>query len=188
MIRKEKQSMRNRMRLALAAAGAGDLRAWSEGMRSALLESPLWRKAGTVFLYAPMTDEPQLLLPWVTDKRVALPRVEGECVRFFEIPSAAVLRPGKFGILEPPDDAREVFVRGGDLIVVPGLAFDARGGRLGRGAGYYDRFLASAPADAVTLGVCFPFQIVDAVPREPPDIAMKWLLDGGRGPSECQRE
>jgi 5-formyltetrahydrofolate cyclo-ligase len=59
-----------------------------------------------------------------------------------------------------------------DVILVPGLAFTRLGQRLGRGGGYYDRYLASLPAKTLKIGVCFGFQIVDALPTESHDQAV----------------
>jgi 5-formyltetrahydrofolate cyclo-ligase len=65
-----------------------------------------------------------------------------------------------------------------DLIVVPGLAFTAEGNRLGRGAGFYDRFLAGIPANTVKVGVCFEFQRVSEVPQESHDVKMDAVVCG----------
>jgi 5-formyltetrahydrofolate cyclo-ligase len=65
-----------------------------------------------------------------------------------------------------------------DLIVVPGLAFTAKGNRLGRGAGFYDRFLSGIPATTVKVGVCFEFQRVSEVPQESHDVKMDAVVCG----------
>lgn len=87
--------------------------------------------------------------------------------------------PGAFGILEPPDDpdrAYEPELAPRTMVVVPGLAFDARGGRLGRGGGYYDRFLGRpSMRQAVKVGVCWSLQVVPDVPTESHDIGMDWI-------------
>jgi len=81
---------------------------------------------------------------------------------------AAAFMRGPHSVREPriaqPTPACDVTV-----VIVPGVAFDRSGGRLGRGAGFYDRFLASLPAACLTIGVCFETQIIPCVPREPHD-------------------
>lgn len=84
---------------------------------------------------------------------------------------------GRYGIREPkalqivPADALAV-------VLVPGVAFDADGGRLGRGAGFYDRFLQHVSASCVTVGVCVVGQVVESVPREPHDVRVSHVLAG----------
>ncbi len=73
-----------------------------------------------------------------------------------------------------------------DLVIVPGLAFTADGGRLGQGGGWYDRFLSRIRPDCTTVGVCFVEQLLDALPTEPHDIAVDHVvtehgLAGGAG-------
>jgi 5-formyltetrahydrofolate cyclo-ligase len=86
------------------------------------------------------------------------------------------LRPGAFGIPEPPAGA-EVLGDGvaGLLILVPGVAFDRRGGRLGSGHGYYDRALARIPS-AVRLGLATQAMVVDRLPQDPWDVCMNAVV------------
>ncbi|MCA9774770.1 MAG: 5-formyltetrahydrofolate cyclo-ligase, partial [Myxococcales bacterium] len=78
----------------------------------------------------------------------------------------------RHGILEPDGGRPEAPVSAMDLIVVPGLGFDPEGGRLGWGAGYYDRVLARRGARAVTIGLAYESQILPALPRDAHDVAM----------------
>lgn len=78
---------------------------------------------------------------------------------------------GRFGIREPLVGPGREGIRGGfDLVVVPGLAFDAAGRRLGQGHGYYDRFLSGLGGKAVTVGLAFSWQLVPEVPVDPWDV------------------
>ena len=91
------------------------------------------------------------------------------------------LMPGMWGILEPPksrrgEPAKEVHPDEIDLFIVPGVAFDRNGGRLGNGAGYYDRLLASVRADAVLCGVCYESQLFDEVDTEAHDVRMDCVV------------
>lgn len=86
-----------------------------------------------------------------------------------------MLKRGAYGIWEPdPAIAAAADLHQLDAVLVPGVAFDRQGGRMGYGGGYYDRFLAGLARRPLLVGVAFSMQVVDAVPREPHDI----LLDG----------
>ena len=88
------------------------------------------------------------------------------------------LQPGAFGVLEPPFDKYRVGEPEAlNLVIVPGLGFDREGGRLGRGGGYFDRFLEKA-AGAYKIGLAFECQMVDRIPREGNDILMDEVLIG----------
>ncbi len=109
-------------------------------------------------------------------KALLLPRIDAD-----EIVAVAVTRSTTFtrstlGIDEPAGDPVEPARLVGALVVVPGLAFTLGGGRLGYGGGYYDRFLASLPASAVTVGVCFHEQLVDDLPLDPHDVPVRLLV------------
>lgn len=87
------------------------------------------------------------------------------------------LRQGVYGILEPdPDVAEQAEPSQLEAIVLPGVAFDPQGGRLGYGGGFYDRFLSSLAHRPLLVGYCFREQIVDRVPRESHDFAYHYLV------------
>lgn len=95
--------------------------------------------------------------------------------------SLAELVPGCWNILEPPADRRREIDRiiqpsALDLVIVPGVAFDMAGGRLGNGAGYYDRFLRSVRPDCILVGVGFHGQLVEQVPIDAHDIYMDVVI------------
>ena len=107
-------------------------------------------------------------------RRVAVPWVSGRELRLFDLRDAAELAPAPFGLLEPPrelraDPARSIEPATIDLFVVPGLAFDRSGGRLGHGRGYYDGLLARARPGAVFVAAAFECQLFETVPREARD-------------------
>ncbi|MCX7926922.1 MAG: 5-formyltetrahydrofolate cyclo-ligase [Candidatus Omnitrophica bacterium] len=81
----------------------------------------------------------------------------------------ANLLPGPYGIPEPAQK-RHLSLKRLDLVIVPGLAFDKKGRRLGRGKGYYDRFLRMLPEKTATIGLAFDFQILSRVPTTPNDV------------------
>ena len=108
-------------------------------------------------------------------KRLVLPRVEGDAMRFCDCDPAA-LRRGAFGIAEPEPGARTCPPGEIDLVVVPGVAFTAGGVRLGRGKGYYDRYLSQAEFRGATVGVCYAHQLVGELPSEPHDVAVDCVV------------
>ena len=128
----------------------------------------------TIVAYYPLPDEVdvrQLLDAWIAEgKTVFLPKVTGEdTMELRRYTGRDSLQEGAFHILEPMGElmSDEASV---DVVLVPGVAFDAEGHRLGRGRGYYDRFLRTCKAR--TIGVCFDFQKVDEVPVDAFDITI----------------
>jgi len=143
------------------------------------------RRAGCVAGFAAVRAEidPAAALDEVRRRggRVAYPRVaDAERPRLrFHVAESAELRAGRFGIPEPPASNEEVGLGQIDLLIVPGVAFDAEGRRLGFGGGYYDELLGTRPSGAaaagpVVVGLAYDFQIVDACPAEPHD----QMIDG----------
>ena len=96
-------------------------------------------------------------------KTVAVPRVEGDDMVYYEIKDFSTLKSGYFGIMEP--DGGKVCTREEGFLLVPGVAFDSARHRVGYGKGFYDRFLAAHPG-FTTVAAAFEFQLFDAVPFE----------------------
>ena len=108
-------------------------------------------------------------------KRVAVPWVDGRVLRLFDLASVGELARAPFGLLEPPPDlraaaSREVMPADVELFVVPGVAFDRHGGRLGHGRGYYDGLLAEARKGVPLIAAAFECQLVENVPMSPRDV------------------
>jgi 5-formyltetrahydrofolate cyclo-ligase len=138
----------------------------------ALMDLELVARAERIALYAALPYEipTRPLFEAFVEKRgaVLLPRTtEPLGLEFFAVECWDALRPGAFGVLEPETDGAAVRLVPGDLVVVPGVAFDEDGYRLGHGKGYYDRAFATELGDAPTLvGFGYEFQVVDAVPHD----------------------
>jgi 5-formyltetrahydrofolate cyclo-ligase len=98
------------------------------------------------------------------------------------------LMESALGLWEPGPDCEQIDVATLDVVLVPGLAFDRRGGRLGMGGGYYDRFLAASRArgGAVAIGLCFAGQVVDIVPQGQGDVSLDWVVS--HETMDCRRE
>lgn len=136
---------------------------------------PEFAAARTVAFFCALADEPETqpaLERWLTQgKRIVVPRVEGECMEFFEYAPGG-MESGAFGIREPGAGAVCCPADGIDLVIVPGTAFSPQGARMGRGRGYYDRYLSRSDFRGAKIGVCYAHQLVDALPSEPHDVAM----------------
>ncbi len=146
-------------------------------IRAYLAERPYLR---VVAVYSALGGEVDLRTLLDQIGRVWLfPKVEGENLVFYHVKNPEEdLVTGAYGILEPKEGLRRYEIPQVDLFICPGLGFDLRGGRIGRGRGFYDRVLAQARAGAVKLGVCFGFQLVDVVEMEPHDIRMNGVIAG----------
>lgn len=140
-----------------------------------ILSHPWFLAADVVMAYAALPDEPDLspVLEEIlkSGRRLALPRCgpDGTMTGHW-IGSLGELTPGAYGIPEPPEDAPIAAALEIDLILAPGMAFDPSGGRLGRGKGYYDRFLVGYMGK--TMGVCRQERLLAAVPMEEYDRRM----------------
>ncbi len=194
----EKQALRRRMTALLAELEADRFRHGGLAAAATLPTLSAWQTAERILLFLSLPREidtgPLLDAALATGKTVYAPRVCGSELAFYRI--AAPDGPwdqgpwdlGPFGIREPPADptaALDVAVaRTPTLVVVPGLAFDAAGNRLGRGKGFYDRFLASfwpdraGAAQTVLMGLCLPEQLVSRVPAGPRDRRMDAVCTG----------
>lgn len=135
---------------------------------------PSVRAARTVLLYAALADEldPSALLPALVaeDVRTLFPRVRGDHLELVASRDLLTLTLGYRGVREPVGPSVDPAVV--DVALVPGVAFDVHGGRLGHGGGHYDRLLAQLPETCTTIGVCFSCQVVPRVPRLPHDRAV----------------
>ena len=146
-----------------------------------------FENAAVVMLYMPLADEvdllPLALRCFQMGKTVCVPKVdwtrgEMEAVEVMSFDDH-VMEVDEHGV-RSPRDSRPVLVRTIDLVVVPGVAFDAQGNRLGRGGGFYDRFLKRLSPTATTVGLAFDQQIIDDVPVDDRDIRVDMVVTDRR--------
>ena len=143
-----------------------------------LLRQPELQRPGHVLLYAAMPEEADLAraVGPLRERgvRTLFPRVRGEQLELVAASDLLTLQLGYRGVREPTGPRIDTEVV--DVAVVPGVAFDPHGGRLGHGGGHYDRLLAQLPEDSLRVGVCFACQVVPRVPRlahdEPVDVVL----------------
>lgn len=175
----EKGELRTHMRSRRLSVPEADAKRQAEAVTARIRAWPVYRKARTVMAYASLPGElatPALLDAILADgKRLAL----GRCGAAGWLDAVAVadwrgLQPARYGIVAPGQEEPAIDPGEIDLVLVPGIAFDRQGGRLGQGKGYYDRFLVRT--DAIRAGVALIEQIIPAVPGEAHDVRMDYLI------------
>ena len=180
-IRERKNALRDGIRAQMKRITAPERAAASAQACQLLNQQKVWQEAGSILFYCALRDELDLSAlrkeALSQGKRVALPRFVAEDNRYEPCGIASFdekLSAGRFGILEPDSDAPVFPLNQLDLVLVPGLAFDASGRRLGRGNGFYDRLLYDVRG--AKCGVAFDHQIQAELPVEPHDIVLDYLL------------
>lgn len=171
-----KRLLRNQVAEEKRRHGAEELRRWSLLALKELEQFPLFVLAQVVLLYYSLPDEVQthdFVRKWSRSKKILLPAVAGDGLQLRCYASDEEMVTGTYHIGEP---SGAVFTDYGtiDLAVVPGVAFDAEGCRLGRGKGYYDRLLPLL--EAYKIGLCYSFQVAESVPSELHDVRMDKVL------------
>lgn len=174
----DKKTLRTQISQQKQALTAPQIEAASENLAAQLFAHPLYQAATAIYGYLSFNQEvrtaPILRRAQRDGKRVAVPKIENGVMRFFWLDDLDAVAPGFYGIPEPGEGAR-VAEDEDALILMPGLAFDGRGYRVGYGGGYYDRYLARHP-DHPTLALCYDFQIVEEVPVDEHDIPVQLML------------
>ncbi|MBO5864919.1 MAG: 5-formyltetrahydrofolate cyclo-ligase [Bacteroidaceae bacterium] len=173
MVAPEKSELRRAVRARLVQLTSDDKVLRSASICDEVERHILANGASVVALFSPLADEPQL---WPLVERLAgrmqvvLPRVEGEVMNFYPY-GGEIMAIGAFGISEPqggvPVQPFEI-----DAVVVPGVAFTAGGARMGRGKGFYDRYLSQSGFTALKIGVCYREQLVPEILTEKHDVEM----------------
>ena len=180
-IREAKRALREQVRGELNRLGAAERAAASAQARARLTAQPLWQKAQRVLLFASLPEEldlwPLLTEALAAGKSVALPRFAAATGTYeacaIQDPERD-LQAGHFGIREPKPDCARLPSNRLDLILVPGVAFNLQGRRLGRGKGYYDQLLKVLRG--TTCGVAFDQQVVAEIPVESHDVRLDCVL------------
>ena len=174
----DKQRLRNLIKT-LRRDYPVDLRQFHAGRVVATLWE-LVRENGfqTIHCFIPLPEEidvfPFLLRALAAQKKVIVPRtLTGRMLEHLVFTDPRSLVTGRFGTRYPENAA--IYSGTYDLIVVPGLAFDTAGNRLGYGAGYYDAFLRENP-QALKVGIGFPFQVLPEIPTEPHDVTLDRVI------------
>ncbi len=174
-----KKELREIVRQRKSLYSERELKAWSRLISDKILRLPQVQEAHVVMLYCSLPDEVDTheMIKYLNGKgkKILLPAVISDTemeLRLYE--SDDDLQIGKFNITEPIGKAFNN-VEEIDVMIIPGMGFDRQGNRLGRGKGYYDRFLRLAPK-IFKVGVCFHFQVFEQVPTDKHDIRMDTVV------------
>lgn len=181
-----KQEIRKNIKDAKRHFSQNELREMSLSVIQQLLPHDRILNADIVYAYYSLPDE--VYTHELIDKLAAmgkcvlLPRVVEDAdtptLTWHHYESAADLAVGSYGIMEPVTPVVDVSgVEKSGVVIVPGVAFDGNGNRLGRGRGYYDRFLAEN-TEVYKIGICFNFQVVEHVPTDEYDVRMDEIVFG----------
>ena len=150
-------------------------------MLDSLINWDIFKKADVIHIFISKSDEPDtkpiIEYCWNSGKRIAVPIVLHDTFNLYhsEINSFDGLVTGIYGTQEPsPEQRKKINPENFDLVIVPGVAFDRKGGRIGHGKGYYDRFLKLTTA--FRLALAFDCQLLEKIPTELHDIKMNAIL------------
>ena len=179
-----KSEIRKRVLALLKEQEESERIAKSRSIEEKLFSLPEFVRAGCVMFYISFDGEvdtaTMIKRAQQMGKKVAVPFIRGEekLIASLLKNNDNQLSPGPYGILQPREPfIEELSLEDIDLVVVPGVAFDKRGNRLGRGKGYYDRFLKDLTAKRIPcLGIAFDFQVVENIPTLSHDLAVTKLI------------
>ena len=182
---RSKIELRQKLRAALERISPAVRAVESMGLWERL--EPQLQSAHTILFFSPLPDELDvwpLLEKLLASKICALPAFDLATQTYVARRIQNLISDiggGKFGVREPAANCAEIPLAKFDLILVPALAFDLRGNRLGRGRGFYDRLLKKATG--IKCGVGYDFQLLETIPTEPHDVAVNFIVT----PSWCLR-
>lgn len=174
----DKAALRKQIREKKRAMTEGEILEASARLGQLFAASEAYRQAKSIYGYLPYNQEvrtvPMLEQALRDGKRVAVPKCYGDEMRFIWMEDLSKVEKGYAGIPEPVEDG-PVADDETALVLMPGLAFDPEGRRIGYGGGFYDRFLAKEP-DHPTLALCYAFQILPKLETEEFDIPVDCVL------------
>ncbi len=174
----DKKQLRKEIREKKRAMTEAQIEEKSRRLGQLFADSELYRKAKTIYGYLPYNQEvrtvPMLLRALADGKRVAVPKVYGDEMKFIYLDDLSAVEKGYAGIPEPVAD-EPVADDETALVLMPGLAFDPQGHRIGYGGGFYDKFLAKEP-NHPTLALCYDFQMLPELKTEEFDSPVDQVL------------
>ena len=174
----DKKQLRKEIREKKRAMTEAQIEEKSRRLGQLFADSELYRKAKTIYGYLPYNQEvrtvPMLMRALADGKRVAVPKVYGDEMKFIYLDDFSAVEKGYAGIPEPVAD-EPVADDETALVLMPGLAFDPQGHRIGYGGGFYDKFLAKEP-NHPTVALCYDFQMLPELKTEEFDIPVDQVL------------
>jgi 5-formyltetrahydrofolate cyclo-ligase len=176
-----KQSLRQERKKVFQSINKTILKNEQEGIVSSILQSEAFKKAQNIWIYIALPDEVYLNeiieKAWLTGKSIYIPKIEWENIEFYEVKNWQDTEIWNFWILEPKKDCKKLDISL-DIIYITGQVFTKKGKRIGRGKGYYDRFLATHTSllNTKKIWVCFSHQIVGDFEIDSWDIVMDEVI------------
>lgn len=174
----DKQALRKQIREQKRAMTEAEIVAKSQALGRLFVASEAYRQAKTIYGYLPYNQEVRTtaMLQQALDdgKRVAVPKCYGEEMRFIYLDDLSKVEKGYCNIPEPIADG-PIADDPTALVLMPGLAFDPQGHRMGYGGGFYDKFLAAEP-NHPTLALCYDFQMLEHLETESHDIPVDFVI------------
>ncbi len=145
-----------------------------------LISTEEYRQSKVIVLYSSIHNEVEtnfvISEALLSGKRVFLPVVSAAGLLFRELPCLQTLRKGRYGIMEPEESDSVIDPQLADIIVLPGIAFDMEGHRIGYGKGYYDKALHELEGSGKLVAFCYDFQLVDEIAGEPHDVRVDMII------------
>ena len=179
-----KQKLRQMMLARRRALADSEAKESSMIIQKAFIASAEFRNARMVALYAPIQNEVDTIDVFVealaSAKTVLFPVVRGEILEFRSVLTPDMLQKGALGIPEPDASCAVHDPSEADVFVIPGIAFDMKGKRIGYGKGFYDRSVHHLEGQGKLVGFCYDFQLMDAIVEEPHDVLMDLLITDKR--------
>lgn len=175
-IQQAKDKLRKEISILKKKCTSDELHNRSLEVLSVLELTGIFQESKTIFIYNSLEDEVQtfdFIRKWSSEKDFYLPVIEKDEMVFRRCRSNTCFQQSAFGIMEPVGENYTDYKKV-DLIIIPGVAFDRKMNRLGRGKAYYDRFLPKVKAPK--LGICFEFQLFDEIPADRNDVKMDYIV------------
>ena len=174
----DKKALRREIGAKKRAMSAEEIERASARLAEKFFQTELYRQAKAIYGYLSYNQEvrtePILRRAQADGKRVAVPKVYGDEMRFLWLDDLQQVAPGAYGIPEPIADG-PVAMDETALVLMPGLAFDPEGHRLGYGGGFYDRYLAAQPNHPL-VALCYSFQLLDHLETEAHDVPVDLVV------------
>lgn len=174
----DKAALRRKIREKKKAMSPEEMESRSARLGELFVQTEAYRKAKTIYGYMPYNQEVRtvpILERAIRDgKKVAVPKVYGDTMRFIYLDGLTQVEKSDMGIPEPVAD-EPVAEDKTALVLMPGLAFDKTGHRIGYGGGFYDKFLTAEP-DHPTVALCYDFQMFDHLDTEEFDIPVDMVI------------
>ena len=174
----DKKALRKEIGTLKRAMTTEQIEAYSRDLTEKFCNCEYYKSASSIYAYLPYNQEVRtweiIERAWADGKRVAVPKVYSDVMRFLWIEDFSQIAPGGWDIPEPTFD-EPVADDESALVLMPGLAFDPEGHRVGYGGGFYDKYLEAEPGHKL-VALCYPFQMRDYLEVEAHDIPVDLVI------------